>query len=424
MKVNFIILNKLLSDPENILFLNELGQNGCIAVDSLYENIFREIKLTNKFLFIQRDSIEKTLGDVHFLSRFHKRMKIFILIEPIIMKKIFQFFNSVIDKIYMLIGSDFTGEFVDMSRLIIQSRSESKIGTKYKLRCGETFETQYIAILKKIVANKNIKSCRNGSTMSIFGESMKFDLRDGFPLLTTRKIFFRGITEELLFFIRGDTDTKQLEQKGINIWKGNTERKFLDSVGLCYRDGMMGPLYGAQWRHFNGQYNTETGKSYGGVDQLKNIINLIKSDPGSRRILMTSYNPTQVDKCVLYPCHSIVLQFYVDGDFLDMIAYSRSIDWFHGAPFNIASYSLLLILIAKLTGHVARMVNITFGDTHIYTVHENACMELIKKPLYKPPILTVNKDIEFLSDMENLKFEDIILQNYKCHETIKVDMVS
>jgi thymidylate synthase len=308
--------------------------------------------------------------------------------------------------------------------MIVHEKSLSNTVTKYRLKFGETFETQYINILKNLLKSKNIKEGRNGLTRSSFGGFMRFDLRKGFPLLTSRKMFFRGIVEELLFFIRGDTNTKHLEKHGVNIWRGNTNRDFLDKMGFDYEEGIMGPLYGAQWRHFNGNYDETTGKSHGGIDQLANIINLIQTEPNSRRIIMTSFNPAQTENVVLYPCHSIVLQFHVENDFLDLMAYSRSIDWFHGAPFNIASYSLLLILIAKLTGHIPRIVNIVFGDSHIYKVHDEACKELINRPIYKSPTLNIEKNLLTLEDVENLTYKDFVINDYSSHEAIKVDMVS
>ncbi len=180
-------------------------------------------------------------------------------------------------------------------------------------------EQDYLDLLKNILENGNIKEDRTGiGTKSIFGTRLSFSLKDNvLPLLTTKKMFTKGIIEELLFFIRGETNTKLLEEKGVNIWKGNTSREFLDKKGLHnLKEGDMGPMYGYLWRNFNG------------VDQLKNVIELIKNDPDSRRILVSAYDPSLSNKCVLDPCH-MFFQFYVeDNAWLSLQWYQRSVDSF------------------------------------------------------------------------------------------------
>lgn len=287
-------------------------------------------------------------------------------------------------------------------------------------------ERQYIDILKELVNKNEWKLGRNGLTCSLFKKDMIFDLRNGFPLLTTKKMFFRGIVAELIMFLNGRTDTNELTNNGINIWKGNTTKEFLKSQNLDYAEGVMGPLYGYQFRSFNAPYNVnENGKPIhpnGGIDQLANIIKLIKEDPNSRRILMTSYNPEQAEKGVLYPCHSITLQFYVEDDYIDMFCYNRSNDWFLGNPFNIASSSLLLMIIAKLTDKTPRFFYLTSGDTHLYKEHVNAAAEIIDRIPYKFPIVEF-PDIKSLNDLCNLHYSDFKLYNYRTHPTIKVPMI-
>jgi len=414
---------------ENVSFLEQLAEVSHIAVHIQHNEVFHKINSKNKFMFSTGDTVAEFLQDMRDLSNFYRAERTVVLMSLKMLKMVFQTDCSFVENIYMYVDNEFVRthgipEFLDPSRMLIQNKISSGTMTRYEIRIGETFETQYMLILKNLVKSKTLRNCRNGVTKSTFGGFMRFDLRDGFPLLTTRKMFFRGIVEELLFFIRGDTDTKCLENIGVNIWRGNTNREFLDNVGLTYKEGMMGPLYGAQWRHFNGVYDETTGKSSGGVDQLVNVINLIQTDPNSRRIIMTSFNPSQADDAVLYPCHSVVLQFYVDNDSLDLMAYSRSIDWFHGAPFNIASYSLLLTLVASLTGHIPRIVNVVFGDSHIYRAHEDECRELLNRPIFKPPRLNIKKNLLTIEDIEGLKFEDFYLENYQCHNNIKADMVS
>jgi len=297
-------------------------------------------------------------------------------------------------------------------------------------------EIEYLNILEDVLNHGISRRGRNGETKSAFCKNLHFDLTTHFPLLTTKKMFLRGIVEELLFFLRGDTDTKKLEQKNVNIWKGNTERKFLDSIGFQKRkEGMMGPMYGFQWRHFNGDYNENTGRSRRtvfingrppnrGIDQLKDVIDKIRNDPHSRRILMTDYNPEQANKGVLYPCHSIIIQFYVDGDYLDMYCFNRSSDLFLGLPFNIASSALLQIIIAQTTQKIARHFHLTLGDAHIYEQHYNAVKEQLTRVPIQPPTISINHTLQTITDIEGLRYEDFVLKDYACHPSIKASMIA
>jgi thymidylate synthase/dihydrofolate reductase len=288
-------------------------------------------------------------------------------------------------------------------------------------------ERQYLELLDHILTKGNLAEGRNGFTYSTFVNHMSFDLREGFPLLTTKKMFLKGIIEELLFFLRGDTDTKILEEKGINIWKGNTTKEFIMSRGLPYSEGVIGPMYGRQYRNYNASYILDKQykpvKSTEGIDQLANVINLIKTDPKSRRILMTSYNPSQADQGVLLPCHSISLQFYVDEEYLDMYCFNRSSDVFLGLPFNIASSSLMLIIISKITGKIPRYFHLSLGDTHIYQTHIEQVKEQIKRIPYK--FCNINlPEINTIKDIEKLQFKDFNLINYISHPVIKAEMIA
>lgn len=296
----------------------------------------------------------------------------------------------------------------------------------YEMVYQKLGEFQYLNIVKDILVNGDGRTGRNGEIVSEFAKHLKFDLRDGFPLLTTKKMFTKGIIEELLFFIRGDTNSKLLEEKGINIWKGNTCREFLDSNGFAYRkEGEMGPMYGFQWRTFNKFYgdgvNIVNNNEFFGIDQLKNVINEIKDNPTSRRILMITYNPTQVHLGVLYPCHSIIIQFYVQNEFLDMFCYNRSSDIGLGLPFNIASSSLLLEIIAKLTCKTARYFNLTLGDAHIYSEHEASLLEQAGRIPYIFPKIQL-PEFSTLEDVEGLTYKDFKIEGYISHGTLKMLM--
>jgi thymidylate synthase len=287
-------------------------------------------------------------------------------------------------------------------------------------------EAQYLQLLHKVLNNGVKKVGRNGETYSLFGEQLVFNLRRGFPLLTTKKMFWRGIVEELLFFIRGDTDTKLLEEKGINIWKKNTSREFLDKCGLDYKEGDMGPMYGFQWRHFNAPYKgADADYSMSGFDQLGKIISEINKNRESRRLVMTDFNPLQLSAGVLYPCHSLILQFYIDGDSIDVKMYQRSADMFLGVPFNIASTSLLLYIIARLTNLEPRYVILTFGDTHIYSLHrDEVCTQLSRLPLKAMSCIKISEKIQSLEDVERSQYSDYELVDYVYHPAIKAEMVA
>jgi len=296
----------------------------------------------------------------------------------------------------------------------------------YKLVRKYHAEKQYLNLMEEILKNNNVKIGRNGKTLSKFNANFTFDLRHGFPLLTTKKMFFRGIVEEFLFFLKGETNTKLLSDKKVKIWEGNTSKDFLKNRNLDYAEGVMGPMYGYQWRNFNGVYLLDSDKlplkTQNGIDQLANVIDLINNDPNSRRILMTSYNPAQAEEGVLYPCHSITIQFNVDYEYLDMFCYNRSQDLFLGVPYNIASSSLLLTLIANITNKTPRYLYMTMGDVHIYQCHKEPVRTQLcpDRVPFKFPKLTINNS----QDYDNLSYEDFILSDYMCHSSIKGNMIA
>lgn len=298
-------------------------------------------------------------------------------------------------------------------------------------------EIQYLSLLSDIITNGDYRQTRNDYTKSLFSNSLKFDLSKSFPLITTKKMFLRGIFEELKFFLLGQTNTKILENNKVNIWKSNTNRQFLDSVGLVdYVEGDMGPMYGFQLRHFDAEYKGCNFDYDGmGVDQLQNIINLIKSDRYSRRIIMTTYNPKQVKSGVLPPCHGIVIQFAIDHDNkLSCHTYQRSADFFHGIPFNIASYALLVHIICEIVNNSEPYDNnnkitpgnltIALGDYHVYQPHFEIVSEQLKRTPYLFPTLKINKKISSVEELNNLEFVDIELLNYQCYPTLKADMIA
>jgi dihydrofolate reductase/thymidylate synthase len=288
----------------------------------------------------------------------------------------------------------------------------------YKVGTGKKgIEQQYLSLVDTILQKGDRRQTRSGETLSIFSAVLDIDLSKGFPLLTTKKMFWKGIVEELLFFVRGDTDTNTLKEKGVRIWEGNTTRAFLDRMGLAYPEGHMGPMYGYQWRFFGKPYNEKNG----GIDQLYELIEEIRRDKHSRRLLMTTYNPAQVREGVLYPCHSLILQFYIEGNKLSCAMYQRSADVFLGLPFNIASTSLLLHMIASITKLEVGTVHLHLGDAHIYTNHLPAIHQQLSRTPYDLPTLHL-PSFTSIKDIETSRFDEYALENYKSHPAIKAEM--
>jgi len=283
-------------------------------------------------------------------------------------------------------------------------------------------ELQYINLIKHILENGISKDDRTGiGTLSIFSYNMTFNLRESFPLLTTKKVYWKGVVEELLWFISGSTDSNILKEKGVKIWEGNSSREFLDSRGLSHYDqGDIGAGYGFQWRHFGAKYTNMYDSYEGqGIDQLKDVIYKIKNTPDDRRIIMSAWNPTDLDKMALPPCH-IFVQFWVDTNKKELHSqmYQRSCDVGLGVPFNIASYALLTCIIAKLCDLTPGDFHYCMGDTHIYKNHIDAMKLQITRDPYDFPKINI-KDI---TDIDNIKFDDIELIDYKYYENIKMNM--
>jgi thymidylate synthase len=292
-------------------------------------------------------------------------------------------------------------------------------------------EMQYLNLIQKILEKGTLEKGRNGNTISIFGESMRFSLENGkIPILTTKKTAWKTCLKELLWFIRGNTNTKVLQQQGVHIWDGNTTREFLDSRGLhLYPEGMAGPIYGYQWRNFGASYNCLTGESldanypFDGLDQLQQIIDQLKNPEtrNSRRLILTAWNPKQLDQMALPPCH-IMCQFNVhDGNKLSCAMLQRSNDECCGTPFNIASYSFLTHLLAKHCGLEAYEFVYFKGNCHIYEEHiEGAKMQLLREP-FPFPIVSIKQVRENINDYQ---VEDFEIHNYQHHEQIKVKMIA
>ena len=287
-------------------------------------------------------------------------------------------------------------------------------------------EYQYLNLLNDILENGIMEKGRNGNTLSVFGSAMHFSLENGkIPILTTKKTAWKTCLKELLWFIRGDTNNKKLQDAGVHIWDGNGSREFLDSRGLVNnRVGDLGPIYGHQWRHFNADYqDCDTDYNGQGVDQLQEIIDTLKNPETrtSRRMVMTAWNPCKLNEMALPPCH-IMCQFNVtDGNKLSCAMYQRSADEFLGQPINIASYSFLTHLLAKHCGLEAYEFVYFVGNCHIYENAIDACKLQITRDPYPFPTISIKQSRENINDYQ---VEDFEVVGYKSHEAIKVDMIA
>ncbi|KAG8442161.1 hypothetical protein GDO86_011094 [Hymenochirus boettgeri] len=248
----------------------------------------------------------------------------------------------------------------------------------------------------------------------------RYSLRDQFPLLTTKRVFWKGVLEELLWFIKGCTDSKELSAKGVKIWDANGSREFLDNLGFTSRkEGDLGPVYGFQWRHFGAEYkDAHTDYSSQGVDQLQNVINTIKNNPDDRRMIMCSWNPKDISLMALPPCHALC-QFYVINKELSCQLYQRSGDMGLGVPFNIASYALLTYMIAHVTGLKPGDFVHTLGDAHVYLNHiEPLKIQLQRTPKAFPKLKIVRK----VENIDDFTADDFLIEGYNPHPTIKMEM--
>ena len=291
-------------------------------------------------------------------------------------------------------------------------------------------EVQYLSLIRKILKNGIVRGDRTGTgTKSLFGAQMRFDLRDGtLPLLTTKKTFWRGVAEELLWFISGSTNANLLKEKKVRIWDGNASKEFLESRGLGHREeGDLGPVYGFQWRHFGADYiDMHTDYTGKGVDQLAQCIDKIKNNPEDRRILMSAWNPSALDEMALPPCH-LLCQFYVDttANEVSCHMYQRSADMGLGVPFNIASYALLTHLIAHVTGRKPGELVHTLGDAHVYMNHIEPLKEQLERTPRPFPKLFIDDNVgddKTPKSIDDFTYEDLHVVGYHPHEKISMKM--
>ncbi|MDP3883085.1 MAG: thymidylate synthase [Candidatus Staskawiczbacteria bacterium] len=270
---------------------------------------------------------------------------------------------------------------------------------------------QYLDLLKKIMDEGIDRPDRTGvGSRAIFGQSMRFDMKDGFPAMTTKKLAFETMKAELIWFLSGSSDNKKLNEMGCHIWDGNANADYWKPKAKF--EGDLGRVYGVQWRNWKSPYTDVP------IDQISNVIEQLKKNPGDRRIIVTAWNPAELDMMALPPCHMFFHFFSVQGK-LSLLMYQRSCDTFLGVPFNIASYSLLLHMMAQVTNLEPWEFVHVLGDTHIYLNHFDQVKEQMAREPYPLPKIWLNPDVKNIIDF---KMEDIKLVDYKYHPTIKAPM--
>ena len=257
---------------------------------------------------------------------------------------------------------------------------------------------QYLDMLRYVLENGVDKMDRTGvGTRSVFGQQMRFDLSRGFPLMTTKKMHLKSIIHELLWFIKGDTNVKYLQDNGVRIWN-----EWADE------NGDLGPIYGSQWRDWNGE----------GLDQLAQVVDKLKNNPNDRRMIVSAWNVSKISEMRLPPCH-MMFQFYVANGKLSCMLYQRSCDMFLGVPFNIASYALLTMMLAQVCNLEPGEFVHTLGDTHIYHNHFEQVKEQLRREPLPLPTMRLNPQVK---DINDFKYEDFTLENYECYGAIKAQV--
>ncbi len=282
-------------------------------------------------------------------------------------------------------------------------------------------EQAYLDLLSHVLANGTEKGDRTGTgTLSHFGAQLRFDLKSGFPLLTTKKVHFKSIAYELLWFLSGSTHVDYLQQHNVRIW--NEWATAAQTARFNRSEGDLGPIYGHQWRNYgaskreDGSYNSVYNDD--GIDQITNVINQIKTNPNSRRLIVSGWNPSEADQVALPPCHTM-FQFFVADNKLSCQLYQRSADLFLGVPFNIASYALLTHMVAQVCNLEVGEFIWTGGDCHIYQNHREQVELQLTRTLYTLPTLTLNPDIE---DIFSFEYDDISINGYESHPGIKAQV--
>jgi dihydrofolate reductase/thymidylate synthase len=416
---------------EDLKFFRELTENNVVIMGrKTYESIGKP--LPNRINIVITRGVQPLHPDViafndmwrcvDYCLTQHKDKKLFVIGGEQIYKWFLE--NNLVETEYVTqISNDYSCNVFYPSKLVGPKKVVYICDEyfRYELHHTNTEEYEFLQLGKKILETGVDKSDRTGTgTLSIFGQRLEFDLSGNtFPLLTTRKMFIRGIFEELMLYLRGQTDSSILESKGINVWTGNTSRSFLDAKGLQHLPvGDMGPSYGFLFRHFGAEYKTCKDDYKGqGVDQLYNLINTIKNNPNDRRLRISLWDPANLTKCPLPPCLE-QYQFYVENGKLSCMMTQRSSDYVVAGGWNVATGALLTYLISAVTDLTPNKLIWNIGDTHVYKNVKSQLEEQVARKPYLFPKILINKR----QKIEDFEFDDIKLLGYKYHGPIQMVM--
>lgn len=408
--------------------------NNAIVMGSVTFATLNKKPLKNRLnIVMSKDTNKKNVSDIFFCDTIEKvlwyckenRIKELFVIGG---NQIYELFlkEKIVDNIYYShILEEYPGDqkmtSIDWRQYTLKSCKKTKEVNYYLYKRDDTDlegELQYLNLMDSILKRSNYKKFGNNN--------MTFDLRDGkFPLLTTKRVFLKGIIEELLWFIRGDTDVTKLQKQGVNIWNANSTREYLDSRNLTHlQEWDVGPAYGFNFRSYGGEYSSckESYIGKGGVDQIAYILNLLRDNPSSRRAIISLWNPMQLTDVALPACH-VLYQFQIDDENqLSCSLFQRSGDMFLGVPFNIASASLLTNILALLLGCKTGYLFHTIGDAHIYHEHLDSVKEQLKRHIFPFPILKIKQKNQ--KTVEDFEYEDFIVEGYRYHPKLVSPMIT
>lgn len=417
--------------------INPKAKNAVIMGNNTFKSMQGKL-LSNRYNIVLSKT-EENYENPFFCSTFHSALdrarhqknieSIFVIGGEQVYEEALQ--NKAIDKIYV---TEFPGEypcdtfFPKIPEYMKLEKSQEKDNLCFKVYGNKidykSSEKQYLDALQDVLINGKETNDRTGvGTISLFSKHLRFPINlvskneYQIPILTTKKVYIRGVIEELLWFIRGSTNSKELEVNKVYIWKGNTSKDFLASRGLDHEEGQIGPGYGHQWVNWGG--NWKTGK--GGINQVEKVINTLKTNPTSRRILINAWNVSDLHKMALPPCH-LMYMFKVSNGKLNCGMIMRSSDMFLGLPFNIMSTALLNILIAKCTNLIPGEITLTLNDAHIYSNHVEQVKKQLKREPLKMPTLKINQEFNCYQDLCNLTFNDFEILNYHHWSRISAEM--
>lgn len=419
--------------PKDLQYFKEKTSGQAVLMgrktsDGIFEKFPNGLPNRTNFILTRKENLENkesiiysnSIKDIFKICKEKKIETLFIIGGSELYKYIFNYYFIFIDKIYYTrILKYYEGDTycptIPWESFSLESvqREEDLEFLVYKKNENKKGEEQYLNLIKETLLS---------NSLSTFGYSMKWNLEEGFPLLTTKKMFLRGVIEELLWFLSGSTNSNILKEKKVHIWDKNGSREYLDSIGLSHREeGDLGPVYGFNFRHFGADYQDDKTDYTGqGTDQIQYVLDLIKYNPKSRRILLSLWNPNQLDQVALPACH-VLYQFKVEEDKLSCCLFQRSGDIGLGIPFNIASVSILTHILAKLTNKKVGTLVHFLGDAHIYKEHVEVLKEQIKrKPFVFPKLKIEDRKQE---KVEDFKVEDFKVEGYFSHPILTMPLV-